>query len=94
MTKYTYYKKVESSDHLYFAEELYGFFYDIIPKETKPQDLHTIIRRYIKDYELVVEPLYYKTSNGLKRVYDVNMALMAIEYHVSNLAAKKKGGIA
>ena len=84
--KYTYYSKVQLEEHLYYAEELYGFFAPMLPKGTMPKDIHPIIRRYIKDNKVEVEPLYYQTKSGLKRVYSSELALSAIEYHVSRLA--------
>ena len=90
--KYTYYKRIERPEHLYFVEELYEFYKAIIPHDLKPKDLHHIIKGYTKLKGIELEPLYHMTRNGLKRVYDVSIALDAISYHVSgvNMAIKEE----
>lgn len=84
--KYKYFKPIELTEHLYFVDEILELCRPILPIGTVAKDLHKIIKDYAKKFDLELEPLYYQINGGvLKRVYPVDMALMAVEYHVSNL---------
>jgi len=60
---YTYYKELQSDEHMLFAKEiaeLYG---------VTSQKVASIIEHYAKQHEIVVPRLFYKTKYGLARVY-------------------------
>lgn len=80
---YTYYKEIQREEHLLFAEEIYEMYKSYFTIE-KPISIHTMIKKYAKVGGIEVEKLYYQTSKGLKRVYDLSLASRAIKYHLIN----------
>jgi hypothetical protein len=60
---YTYYREIQSSEHMLFAKEIaevYG---------VTSQKVSSAIEQYAKHLGAVVPRLFYKTKYGLARVY-------------------------
>lgn len=81
---YTYYKKIQKEEHLLFAEEIYEMLSPMLENFIEPRAIHSIIKNYCKNHNIEIEEVYYQTSKGLKKVYDVNIATKALrEYYLS-----------
>lgn len=79
---YTYYKKEQLEEHMYFAEEIYESYFRHLPNDLTARKIHGIVKAYLKDNNITLEEHYYMTSRGLKRVYPIKIAHEAIRYYL------------
>ena len=76
MAQYTYYQRVISEEHYYFAEEVSEML-KLYGKHYSANQIHALMREHEKN--TATQPLYYQTSRGLKKVYDLKCVFELIE---------------
>ena len=75
---YTYYKPIESDEHMLFATEIAKLYYDV----ATPKQIHGIIKRHHDSINSEVPLLYYSTKNGLVRVYSEKIYKPAMDRYL------------
>ena len=73
--EYIYYEQIKTDVHYLFAEEICKILNQVGIAITKNQ-IHAIMRKYCEENH--INSLYFKTSNGLKKVYDLDLVLKLI----------------
>ena len=88
---FTYYKPIESNEHMLFAKEI-AKIYTYKNKNFTSQKISTIIKGYLKANNIEYEDLYYETKYGLSKVYPFEIYDPAMKWYFEKLDNKNKGG--
>lgn len=78
-----YYLEVEYEEHMLYANEIsgiYNMFTGINSLSTAK--VTSILKKYAKNNNIEIQPLYYHTRYGLKRVYPESLYKPAMDEYI------------